>query len=40
MKFSKDFHKYCDNQGPNLILVKTKKNKIFGGFTPLSWENK
>ena len=37
---SKDFHKYCDNQGPNLILVKTKKNKIFGGFTPLSWENK
>ena len=32
-----DFHKYCDNKGPSLTLVKTTKNKIFGGFTPLSW---
>ena len=36
----KDFHQYCDNKGPNLILIKTTNNKIFGGFTPLSWENK
>ena len=36
----KAFHKYCDNKGPNLILIKTKTNRIFGGFTPLSWENK
>ena len=35
-----DFHKYCDNKGPSLTLVKTTKNKIFGGFTPLSWKNK
>ena len=35
---SKDFHKYCDNEGPTLILVKTTKNKIFGGFTPLNWD--
>ena len=35
-----DFHKYCDNKGPTLTLVKTKNNKIFGGFTPLNWENK
>ena len=36
---SLDFHKYCDNKGPTLTLVKTTKNKIFGGFTPLNWEN-
>ena len=36
---SKDFHKYCDNKGSTLILVKTTKNKIFGGFTPLNWDN-
>ena len=33
-----DFHKYCDNVGPTLILIKTTKDKIFGGFTPLNWE--
>ena len=37
---SKDFHKYCDNQGATLTLLKTTKNKIFGGFTPLDWESK
>ena len=37
---SEDFHKYCDNQGPTLILIKTINNKIFGGFTPLNWKNK
>ena len=37
---SEDFHKYCDNKGPTLILIKTTKNKIFGGFTPLNWKNK
>ena len=35
----KSFHKFCDNKGPTLILIKTTKNKIFGGFTPLNWEN-
>ena len=33
-----DFHKYCDKKGPTLTLIKTKNNKIFGGFTPLDWE--
>ena len=32
-----DFHKYCDNKGATLILVKSKRNNIFGGFTPLDW---
>ena len=35
---SQDFHIYCDDKGPTLILVKTTKNKIFGGFTPLDWK--
>ena len=35
---SEDFHRYCDNKGPTLTLVKTTKNKIFGGFTPLDWD--
>ena len=34
-----DFHKYCDNKGATLILIKANKNKIFGGFTPLNWKN-
>jgi len=33
---SDDFHKYCDNKGPTLTLIKTEKNQIFGGFTPLN----
>jgi len=37
---SEEFHKYCDDKGPTLTLVKTTKNKIFGGFTPLNWKNK
>ena len=36
---SKDFHNYCDNKGPTLTLIKTTKNKIFGGFTPLNFES-
>ena len=36
---SEDFHKYCDNKGPTVIIVKTTKNKIFEGFTPLNWKN-
>ena len=36
---SEDFHKMCDNKGPSLSLVKTTKNKLFGGFTPLSWNS-
>jgi len=34
---SDNFHKYCDNKGPTLTLIKTEKNQIFGGFTPLNW---
>ena len=34
---SEEFHKACDKQGPTLILIKTKTQRIFGGFTPLDW---
>ena len=37
---SEDFHKLCDNKGPTLIIIKTDKNHIFGGFTPLDWNSK
>ena len=36
---SKYFHKICNDKGPTLTLVKTTNNKIFGGFTPLNWNN-
>ena len=36
---SEDFHKFCDNQGPTLVIVQTTSNKIFGGFTPLNWKS-
>ena len=35
--YSKDFHKRCDNIGPNITLVKTSKNIKFGGFTNNNW---
>ena len=36
---SVDFHRICNNQGPTLIIIKTTKDRIFGGFTPLDWKN-
>lgn len=32
-----EFHNKCDNIGPNLSIVKTKNNIIFGGFTTNNW---
>ena len=34
-----DFHRLCDNQGPTLVLIKTTKGDIIGGYTPLDWDN-
>ena len=36
---AKNFHSKCDYIGPNLVLVKTKKNFIFGGVTSKSWKH-
>ena len=35
----KDFHRFCDNKGPTLVLVETEKGYKFGGYTPINWEN-
>ncbi len=34
---AKKFHEKCDNIGPNISIVKTKDNLIFGGFTVNNW---
>ena len=34
---AKEFHQKCDDIGPNLSIVKTKENIIFGGFTMNNW---
>jgi len=36
---ARDFHQKCDYIGPNLIIVKTTKNFIFGGVTSKSWKH-
>ena len=33
------FHALCDNQGPLLVLVKTGKDILIGGFSSISWKN-
>ena len=33
------FHK-CSKMGPTVSLIKTKKERIFGGFTKVEWTNK
>ena len=32
-----DFHRFCDNKGETLIIIKTDKNYKFGAYTPLNW---
>jgi len=34
-----NFHKKCDNQGPNLMLFRNDKGNIFGGYSSISWNN-
>ena len=34
-----DFHKKCDNISNTLMLIKTNKNFVFGGFTQTGWKN-
>ena len=31
------FHQLCDNKGPLLVLLRTKKDIIVGGFCSLNW---
>ena len=34
---AKSFHKYCDNKGPTLVIIKNSEGCIFGGYTTKSW---
>ncbi|KAJ5079000.1 pep-cterm sorting domain-containing protein [Anaeramoeba ignava] len=33
----KKWHSICDNKGKTLVIIKTKDNFIFGGFTQVGW---
>ena len=35
----KQFHEKCDGHENTLTIIRTDKEKIFGGFTRLSWES-
>ncbi|KAJ5076867.1 pep-cterm sorting domain-containing protein [Anaeramoeba ignava] len=34
----KKWHLKCDNKGKTLVIIKTKDNYIFGGFTSIGWK--
>ena len=34
-----DFHKFCDNKGSTISVIKTTENEIFGGYTSLEWKS-
>jgi hypothetical protein len=34
-----EFHRRCDCRSGTLVLIKTKKGNIFGGYTPLEWDS-
>ena len=34
-----NFHKLCDNQGANLVIIKTTEGNIIGGYTSLDWDD-
>ncbi|KAJ5068760.1 hypothetical protein M0811_02703 [Anaeramoeba ignava] len=36
---SKKWHKKVDGKGKTLVIIKTKDNFIFGGFTQVGWKN-
>jgi hypothetical protein len=33
------FHSICDNKGPLLVLIKTRKDILCGGFSSIDWKN-
>ena len=34
-----DFHRMCDNKSPTIVICKTPKGYIFGGYTTLNYNN-
>lgn len=37
---SKRFHYFCDRKGPTLVVIKSSKGMVFGGYTSKSWKSK
>ena len=37
---AKDFHRFCDRKGPTLVIIKSEKDCIFGGYTSKAWKSK
>ena len=35
---SKSFHECCDDRGPTLVIIKSSRGWIFGGYTTQSWK--
>lgn len=35
-----NFYDICNEEGPTIVLVKNKKDNIFGGYASVSWNNK
>ena len=33
------FHELCDDQGPLLVIIKTNKDILIGGFCSISYKN-
>ena len=36
---AESFHKYCDDKGPTLVIIKSSGGWIFGGYTTESWKD-
>ena len=34
------FHQLCDDKGPTITIFKSKADRVFGGFTQQSWDDK
>ena len=37
--YSEDFHKFCDNKGPTVNIIRTKTGTKFGGFLSKDWKS-
>ncbi|KAF0539141.1 kelch-like protein 17 [Gigaspora margarita] len=33
------FHKFCDFQGPTIVIIKTVQGDLIGGYNPLNWNS-
>eukprot|EP01084_Bolivina_argentea_P310008 536307_1 len=36
---AKQFHKFCDNKGPTLVIIESNYGHVFGGYTTNQWKS-